>query len=219
MMPTHSFLAVTLFSFSIAIGAVLTPGPITTTIISQAPRLGWKAGLLVSIGHAIMEFVMVVSITLGLSGVLGAPTVQVVIAILGGLLLLYMGTTMLVDALKGKMKLPAKEEGAGRLSSSRMMGLGILTSLSNPFWYAWWMTAAAIFLLQAKAVSWLLVVGFFIGHIAADFIWNVLLATVVGSGKKFITDRIYAVLISFCGAYLVYLAATFLITGYQGITG
>ena len=216
-MPTHSFIAVYLFSFSMAIGAVLTPGPVTTAIISQAPRLGWKTGLMVSIGHAVMELLMVVLIAFGLSTVLGSEPVQVAIAVLGGLLLLYMGVTMLLDVRKGKMKLPHKEENADMLSPMRLMGLGIITSLSNPFWYAWWMTAAAVFLLQAKAVGWVIVAGFFFGHITADFLWNVLLSTVVGGGRKFITNKIYAGLISVCAVYLIYLAFTFLLNGYQGL--
>ena len=114
MMPTHSFIAVFLFSFSLAIGAVLTPGPVTTAIISQSPRLGWKAGLLVSIGHAIMELLMVILITLGLSELLGSPRMQIVIALLGGLLLLYMGGVCCWTLAKGRMILPQKEEGANR---------------------------------------------------------------------------------------------------------
>ena len=98
MMPTDSFFTVFIFSFSMAIGAVLTPGPVTTAIISQSPRLGWVTGLLVSMGHALTELVIVILITLGLSSVLGAPNVQIVIAILGGLLLIYMGGSMLVDS-------------------------------------------------------------------------------------------------------------------------
>ena len=126
-MPTHSFIAVFLFSFSMAIGAVLTPGPVTTAIISQAPRLGWKTGLLVSIGHAIIELLMVVLITLGLSTLLAAPIAQVIIAILGGLLLLYMAVSMFTDVFKGKMFLPANTENASAISPVRLIGLGILT--------------------------------------------------------------------------------------------
>ena len=115
------------------------------------------------------------------------------------------------------MKLPHKDENAAALSPLRLMGLGIITSLSNPFWYAWWMTAAAVFLLQAKAVGWVIVAGFFFGHITADFLWNVLLSTVVGGGRKFITNKIYAGLIGICAVYLIYLAFTFLLNGYQGL--
>lgn len=219
-MPTNSFLAVFIFSFSMAIGAVLSPGPLTTTIISQSPRMGWKTGLLVSIGHAFIEGIMVVLITLGLSGVLGSPTVQTVIAILGGALLLYMGISMLLKTVKGKMTLPEKDENAEEISPMRMMMLGIITSLSNPFWYAWWMTVAAVYLLQAKVIGWALVAAFFLGHISADFLWNLLLSTVIGStAKKFITNKIYSGLIAFCAGFLMYLAFTFLISAYHGIVG
>ena len=99
-----------------AIGAVLTPGPVTTAIISQSPRLGWVTGLLVSMGHALTELVIVILITLGLSSVLGAPNVQIVIAILGGLLLLYMGGSMLVDSLRGTILWKAFYHGCTGIS-------------------------------------------------------------------------------------------------------
>ena len=219
MMPTNSFLAVFFFSFSMAFGAVLTPGPVTTAIISQSPRLGWKTGLLVSVGHAIIELVMVLLIVFGLSNLLGSASAQAVIAILGGLLLLYMGAKMLIDTVKGKMTIPEKDESVPDLTPGRLMTLGILTSISNPFWYAWWMTAAAVYLLQAQAVGWVIVAGFYFGHVSADLIWNLLLSTVIGSGKRFITNKIYSALISLCAGFLLYLAFKFLITGFQGITG
>jgi threonine/homoserine/homoserine lactone efflux protein len=202
-----------------AIGAVLTPGPVTTAIISQSPRLGWVTGLLVSFGHAITELVIVILITLGLSGILGAPGVQIVIAILGGLLLLYMGASMLIDSFRGKMVLPKGDEIKEDLSYGRLFTMGVLASLSNPFWYAWWMTAAAVYLLEAKTFGWLIVAGFYFGHISADFAWNLILSTVIGRGRKLITNKIYAVLISLCAGYLIYLAVQFLIAGYQGMIG
>ena len=219
MMPTDSFFTVFIFSFSMAIGAVLTPGPVTTAIISQSPRLGWVTGLLVSMGHALTELVIVILITLGLSSVLGAPNVQIVIAILGGLLLLYMGASMLIDSIRGKMVLPEGDEIKEKLSYGKLFSVGVLASLSNPFWYAWWMTAAAIYLLEAKTAGWLIVVGFYFGHISADFVWNLLLSSVIGRGKKLITNKVYAVLISLCAGYLIYLALKFLIVGYNGIVG
>jgi threonine/homoserine/homoserine lactone efflux protein len=218
-MPTDSFFTVFLFSFGMAIGAVLSPGPVTTAIISQSPRLGWVTGPLVSVGHALLELLMVLLITLGLSSVLGGPAVQTVIALLGGLLLLWMGGGMLIGALKGKIRIPQVDQSQARMDYPRMLTLGMVASITNPFWYAWWMTAAAVYLLQAKAVGFLLVAGFYFGHISADFIWNTTLSTLVGSGKKFITDRTYAVLISVCGLFLVYLAVRFLAAGLNGILG
>ena len=219
MMPTNSFAAVFLFSFGMAIGAVLTPGPVTTAIISQTPRLGWVTGPLVSIGHALLELLMVVLITLGLSGILGAPAAQTVIAILGGLLLLWMGADMLMGVFKGKLRLPEAGRTDEKLNYGKMMGIGVVTSLTNPFWYAWWMTAAAVYLLQAKAVGFMPVLGFYLGHVSADFIWNPTLSTAVGGGRKLITNKVYAGLIGICSLYLIYLALNFLMVGFNGLTG
>lgn len=202
-----------------AIGAVLSPGLVTTAIISQSPRLGWVTGPLVSIGHALLELLMVLLITLGLSSVLGAPAVQTAIALMGGLLLVWMGGGMLIGALKGKMRLPQGDLDQARLDYPRMLTLGMTASITNPFWYAWWMTAAAVYLLQAKALGFLPVAGFYFGHISADFLWNTTLSTVVGSGKKFITDRFYAMLINVCGLFLLHLAVRFLMSGIGNILG
>jgi len=219
LMPTDSFIAVFAFSFAMAIGAVLSPGPVTTAIISQSPRLGWVTGPLVSIGHAMLELLMVVLITLGLSSLLGAPLAQTIIALLGGLLLLWMGGGMLLDAVKGKTRLPQGDQSQARMDYPRMLTLGMAASITNPFWYAWWMTAAAAYLLQAKAVGWLPVAGFYLGHISADFLWNTILSAVVGGGRKFITDRVYSALIGVCSLFLIYLAVRFLMAGINGIAG
>ena len=218
MMPTNSFAAVFLFSFGMAISAVLSPGPVTTAIISQTPRLGWITGPLVSISHALLELLMVALITLGLSGILGAPAVQTAIALLGGLLLLWMGGGMLLGALKGKLRLPEGGNTDEKMDYRKMLGIGVVTSLTNPFWYAWWMTAAAVYLLQAKAVGLMPVLGFYFGHVSADFLWNTTLSTAVGGGKKLITNKVYAGLISVCSLFLIYLAVKFLMTGINGIT-
>ncbi len=202
-----------------AIGAVLSPGPISTAIISQTPRLGWITGPLVSIGHALLELLMVALITLGLSGVLGAPAVQTAIALLGGLLLLWMGGNMLLGVLKGKLRLPESGRADEKMDYGKMLSIGVVASLTNPFWYAWWMTVAAVYLLQAKAVGMMPVFGFYFGHVSADFLWNTTLSTAVGGGKKLITNKVYAGLISVCSLFLIYLAVKFLMTGINGITG
>jgi threonine/homoserine/homoserine lactone efflux protein len=45
-------------------------GPISTTIVSQAPHAGWLAGRWWHSGHALLELVMVLLITVGLEAML-----------------------------------------------------------------------------------------------------------------------------------------------------
>lgn len=213
MLPSDSFIAIYLFAFSMAIGAVLSPGPVTTAIISQSPRTGWLTGPLVSLGHAVLELLMALLITLGLSALLSQPLPQAVIALLGGLLLLWMGGGFLVNAAKRKYRLPQADQDLKALNRWQIFSIGMLTTISNPFWYAWWMTVAATYILQAKGMGFLPVMAFYLGHISVDFIWNTFLSTVIGSGRRVLTNSIYNFIMGACGLFLAYLGIQFLIFG------
>jgi threonine/homoserine/homoserine lactone efflux protein len=214
MLPT-SLLAIFVFSFSLAIGAVASPGPISTAIVSQAPRRGWTAGPLVATGHSLMELVIVVLISLGLAG-LTHPIIQAIIAWGGGGLLLWMGAMMLWETLRGKVRLPRAEDGSKPMNGRQLMGLGMLSTLSNPFWYAWWVTVAAGYLASAKLVGAGAIAAFFVGHISADYAWDTLLSTIIGGGRHWMNDSFYRVLIAGCGLFFIYLGGTFLLRGIAG---
>ena len=212
-MPTSSFIVVFIFSFGIGFGAVVSPGPVSTAIVSQSPSRGWLVGPLISTGHAVLELAAVLLIVFGLSTTLAHPAIQTGVALLGGVLLLWMGGGMLVGALRGKIRLPGIGKDARLLNRWQIVGLGALTTISNPFWYAWWMTVAAGYLVFYNTVGAWAVAAFYLGHISADLGWNTLLSTVVGGGRRWITDRLYRGLIVLCGGFLVYIGVTFLLKG------
>ena len=82
--------------------------------------------------------------------------------------------------------------------------------MSDPFWYAWWTTVAAGYLVQAQALGLAAVAMFYLGHISADYAWDTFLSGVVGGGRKWFTDGVYMWVIVACGAYLVYLGWVFI---------
>ena len=221
MLPSNSFTAIFFFAFSMAIGAVLSPGPVTTALISQSPRLGWVTGPLVSIGHALTELVMAGMIVFGLAPFLSQPTLQTAIALLGGVLLLWMGGGFALRGVKGKYSLPTEEEKATTqpISRTQVLSMGVLPTISNPFWYAWWITVAAVYLLEAKTMGMLPVIAFYLGHVSVDFLWNSLLSTIVSRGGKLFSNRVYNILMAVCGSYLLYLGVQFLMVGIQSIQG
>ena len=201
------------------IGAVISPGPVTTAIVSQAPRSGWLTGPLVSVGHAVMELAMLLLITLGLSGLLGSPAVQSGVALTGGLVLLWMAFGLLRGALRGEMRLPDGEKITDVYSPAKLLTLGMAASASNPFWYAWWMTVASVYLLQAQTISVLAVAAFFFGHISVDFLWNTFLSAVIGGGRRWLTNRVYAGIIVACAGYIAFLGVQFLLNGARLLAG
>ncbi len=47
------------FSFVVGFGAVVTPGPVSTAIVSESARRGFIVGPLVATGHSLSELIMV----------------------------------------------------------------------------------------------------------------------------------------------------------------
>lgn len=197
------------FSFVLAIGAVISPGPVSTAIVSQAARHGWRVGPLVALGHSLLELVIVLAIAFGLERVLGHAIVRTLIALLGGLLLLWMGGAMLRDLLRGRVRLPRAAENAPSLNQAQLVRLGVLATIANPFWYAWWLTVPPSYLAQASAVGLAPLAAFFFGHISADFAWDTALSGLVSGGRRWINDRVYAAIIAVCAAFFVYLGFVF----------
>lgn len=73
------------------------------------------------------------------------------------------------------------------------------------------MTVAASYLSQALSMAG--VAAFYLGHVSADFAWDTALSSMVGGGRRWMTDRVYQVIIILCGAFLVYLGLVFLRQG------
>lgn len=213
MLPTTSLLAVFIFSFVVGFGAVISPGPISTTIVSQAPGRGWPVGPLVAAGHSLLELLIVVLIVLGLGAGLAHPPIQTIIAFLGGSLLAWMGGTLVWNTWKGKIHLPGKDGPQAPLSNGRLVSLGMAATVSNPFWYAWWVTVAAGYLAQAQALGVGAVGAFYLGHISADFTWDTVLSAVVGGGRRWMTDTVYRAILLACGVFFLYLGWVFLSQG------
>jgi len=69
----------------------MMPGSLLTYTIDRSMKSGPKAGLFVSIGHALLELVLVILLFAGLGKYLEAPAAQAVIGIIGGVVLVFFG--------------------------------------------------------------------------------------------------------------------------------
>lgn len=209
-MPTDSLAAVFAFSFLASFGAVVSPGPVSAAIVTESPRQGWHVGPLVASGHTALELIMVVLIFFGLDAGLAHTPIQSLISLGGGLLLLLIGMIYIIQALRGSISLPPPDSDAPPRSKLTLLGLGALTTISNPFWYTWWVTVAAGYLAQASELGLSAVIAFYIGHISADFGWDTALSLASYAGTRLLTDRRYRILIVFTGGFMLYLGWIFL---------
>ena len=207
------------WSFGVAIGPVVSPGPVSAAVVAEGARRGVRAGPLVAFGHALMELLMVVALAVGMGQVLQRPALATAISLLGGLVLLWIGGGMVWGAIRSRPKLPSAEEGGGIAAGRNLIGLGVATTMTNPFWYLWWVGVGGGYVLMSQEQGLISLVAFYLGHITADFAWDTVLASIVGSGRRWLTDGVYQALLVVCGLFLCYSGVRFLWTGIGSLIG
>ncbi len=184
------------------------PGPLLTVTIGETVKKGPKSALLLIVGHSILELLLVIGFTFGLSTLLNDLSVIRTIGILGGSFLLWMGYGMVMDIYRGRVSL-SLEAGQGQAKFGPVMQ-GIATSVSNPYWTLWWATIGAKLVLDSLKHGWPGLTSFYVGHILGDFFWYGAVAYIIVTGKRFVTDRIYRGILLVCGLFLVALATAFI---------
>ncbi len=198
-------------AFVLALSGALMPGPLFTITVADAARRGMITGPLLIAGHAILEAVLVIGVVFGLGKFLKQAPVMAVISALGGTILLWMGFSMVRAAATASLDTEPKTT----VQRLHPVLLGILGSISNPYWTLWWATVGLGYLLSAIKFGWNGVLFFFIGHISADFIWYCIIAWSVSHGKKVIGPKAYQWAIRICGAFLFGFGVWFLLAAFS----
>lgn len=195
-------------SFAVAISGALMPGPVLTVTISESARRGFWAGPLITLGHGLLEIVLLALLLLGFSSFLQTPRVIGTIGLVGAAALWAFAFLMLKGLRGLTLDLTAKEAGG-----ANPVLAGILTSLANPYWTVWWATIGLGYLFISTAFGALGVIIFFVGHITADLLWYSAVSFFVWKGKNYISDGAYRGVIFCCALVLIAFG------GYFGCTG
>lgn len=207
MSLTTLFITAFIMGFS---GAIM-PGPLLTVSIDESYRRGLSAGPLLILGHGILELGLVIGLTMGLASVIVLSSVKGTIALVGGLVLLWMGWGMVRDARQGNIKLVLDNNTQAKRMHPVLAG--IVVSLSNPYWTLWWATIGLTYVTLALQIGKLALVLFLVGHLLADLLWYSAISFAVVNGKKILTDSVYQGIIMVCGLFLLGLALYFLWSG------
>jgi threonine/homoserine/homoserine lactone efflux protein len=190
-------------------GAIM-PGPLLTVTIDESYRRGFSAAPKLVAGHAVLEGGMVTLVGLGLAKVINNDVFFGVVALGGGAFLIWMGLDMVVAVRRGKIALDLESHGRTKMGP---FAAGLTTSLANPYWSLWWATFGLTWLGKALERGVPGAVFFYAGHISADIIWYFLVAFLVVSGRRYISDRVYRYIIVGSGLFLLVLGAKFVSDG------
>ena len=204
-------------SLLIAYSGALMPGPMLTVVVTETPRQGASAGPLVVLGHAMLELTLLILLVVGLGPILKHHTVQAVLQIAGGLMLVWTAVSMIVALARRRVSIDW-QGGAGG-GKARAVLMGIVSSLANPYWTIWWVTIGLGLLTKAYALGVAGLVAFYLGHITGDLTWYSLVSGAIAAGKRFITPRVYRTMVAVAAAFLLVLAAWFLSSGIRAAVG
>jgi len=208
---TQLFFSAMIVGFS----GALVPGPMFTMVITRVAQKGFWASVFIVIGHSIAELAVVVIFLFGLIKYLQNEIIIKVIGILGGIGLLYLAYDMISTSIKNKVKIEFTLQKNEKDSKSKknlfILFQGFLISLINPYWYLWWVTIGAAFLLKSTKFGSFGTFIFYGGHISSDFVWYLFIGFVLSKGKKRINQKAYRILFFLCGLFLVYLGIKFII--------
>jgi len=194
-------------SFVTALSGAMQPGPLLTYTIMQTlktPKRGWLTGARVIAGHAALELVLVIAILLGLSAILQNDLFIKVMGIGGSIFLLFIAFLTLRDVFIKRVALPGLNAGAGHTSTmeknNNSTGAyigGVLVSMSNPFWWIWWATLGFFFMREydVSLSNIPLFASFFLGHEAGDLGWYSLISVSVHTGRRWLDQKRYHVLL------------------------
>lgn len=206
----------TLFAtaFMVGLSGAMMPGPLLSATIAASARRGWEAGPLIVLGHAVLELLLIIALMAGLSAFLTRAEVTTVIAAVGGSFLIYLGYNMSRDARAGRIQLKTTDDANRSSNDLHPVLIGILLSISNPFWSIWWATVGLGYLVLAVPFGTIGVGSFYTGHILSDLLWYTLISVSVAGGQRFLKQSVYSTIIFVCGLFLLGMGGYFLYTAF-----
>jgi len=198
-------------AFVISLSGVMAPGPVTASAIALGSRNRY-AGLLIGLGHCIIELPLVVLLILGLGAFFKSETAQMVIGIGGGLFLLFMAVQM----FRGIKKAGLQQE---KVISSDPVLAGIMLSGGNPYFPLWWLAVGLNLVMRASEFGVYAIVLFALIHWLCDCVWLGVLSWASFKGTRIFGDKGKRVVLGVCGAALAVFGCLFLWNGGKILLG
>ncbi len=198
---------------TLSASGALAPGPLTAAAIEEGLRgEGWRSGIMMALGHSVVEFPLILALAFGFARFLGAPAFKTFAGVAGGVVLLVLGFLQIKEARKARLEDGSfKEPFVGR-RRRRSFWIGLSLTALNPFFIAWWLTVGIKLIydstevVTSKAGPFLL---FFL-HIWLDYAWLSLLAHASNKGVRLLGEKSYRAILFLLGMLLLYFGMRFL---------
>ena len=203
-----------LFSFVVTViiltaSGALAPGPLFFATVTHGTKHGAKSGLIFSIAHTVVEFLLIMLLALGLLTVASEPIVKMVIGLIGGIVLIAFGTIQIRNSIISNPEDLKKPKASYR----HLFILGLAFTGLNPYFILWWLTVGAQLIIIALEFAALIGVLFmFVCHVWMDYVWLTGTAYFAKKGTNIMGLKWYKPLLIVFGVILIYFGITFIIS-------
>lgn len=198
-----------LMGFTIGLTGALVPGPMLFATIELSLKKGWLAGTEVVFGHILVELVLSILILFGFASFVSSGAISS-ISIIGGLALVVFGLLTAKDA-KVSASSGISQDTSGLKLTSNPIALGLVTSVSNPYFWIWWLTAGSALVLRAYELGAIVSIAYILGHWTADLGWFTVISGSFSRGKNLFSVRAHEMILYACGVFLVIFGLYFIL--------
>ena len=194
---------------AISLSGVVFPGPMLAVTVAKSYKSRF-AGAQVALGHALVEIPLMLLIFFGFAQFFGGELVQLILNVLGGAVLIWLGI--------GMFRARASVIGMGRDLPYNPVVAGVVTSALNPFFILWWATVGNMLIMNSLKFG----IGGFIllvpAHWLCDLLWLSFISTLVYKTHSLWGRKFQEGLLTICSLLLIGFGGWFLISGLQSVT-
>jgi len=209
-MITIKILEALLLGFSVGLTGALVPGPMLFATIKISLKKGWLAGPHVVFGHMLVESVIYLLVLLGAASLVDSGMISLIFLI-GGLSLLVFGLLTLKEARASASSSQISQDSSGLKLVSNPALIGLVTSVSNPYFWIWWLTAGGALVLKEYELGTLISTAYMLGHWTADLSWFTAVSGSFGHSKTLLSQKMYRYILYICGIFLVIFGLYFML--------
>ena len=172
--------------------------------LAKSYRSPW-AGTQIALGHAVIEVPLILLIYFGFARFFQDTIVQLVLSILGGGMIIWLGVSM--------FRARAEVVQSGKDLPYNAFTAGIITSALNPFFLMWWATIGSMLIMKFLDFGTTGLIAFITVHWLCDLVWLSFISILIYRthtlwGKKFQEWLFIA-----CSLLLVGFGGWFLVSG------
>ncbi len=188
-----------------SLSGVMAPGPMFAVTLAKSLKSPW-AGMQVSLGHAVIEVPLILLVYFGLARFFENSVVQLVLGILGGGMIIWMGVSLF------RARRAMAREGKDTTYGAFMAG--ILMSGLNPFFLVWWVTVGSLLLMNfLDAVGTWGLTLFIVVHWLCDLVWLSLVSFSIFRTRHFWSQRMQEWVFIVLSLALLYFGGQFIVRG------